>query len=229
MNWHYAINGQQQGPVSADELSRLLSAGSITTETLIWKEGMADWLPLSTAAPEVTAAGVTYAGAGKDVSIQQMREGVAVSSLGSVQFGGFWIRFVAKFIDGILLAIVEFGLNFLMLGSLTATGIEPGSGEVDPAQIGLILGTLAINLGIRIGYMTFMIGKWGATLGKMAVGLKVVTADGGAVSYPRALGRAFAEILSGLILLIGYIIAAFDSEKRSLHDHICSTRVIYKR
>jgi len=58
--------------------------------------------------------------------------------------------------------------------------------------------------------------------------LKVVMEDGGPVSYGRATGRFFAEILSGMVCYIGYIIAGFDSQKRSLHDHICSTRVIYK-
>jgi uncharacterized RDD family membrane protein YckC len=62
----------------------------------------------------------------------------------------------------------------------------------------------------------------------MACGIKVVRPDGDRVSYARALGRYFAEILSGLILAIGYIMAAFDSEKRALHDHICSTRVVKK-
>jgi uncharacterized RDD family membrane protein YckC len=60
----------------------------------------------------------------------------------------------------------------------------------------------------------------------MACKLKVVTADNDRVSYPRAFGRYFAEILSGLILLIGYIMAAFDDQKRTLHDRICDTRVI---
>ena len=39
---------------------------------------------------------------------------------------------------------------------------------------------------------------------------------------------AFAELLSGMICDIGYLIVAFDSQKRGLHDHICNTRVIYK-
>jgi uncharacterized RDD family membrane protein YckC len=55
-----------------------------------------------------------------------------------------------------------------------------------------------------------------------------VTATGGKVSYPRALGRFFAKILSSLICLIGFIIAGFDSEKRALHDRICDTRVVFK-
>jgi uncharacterized RDD family membrane protein YckC len=60
----------------------------------------------------------------------------------------------------------------------------------------------------------------------MVLGLKVVTANGGLISVGRAFGRYFAQILSGLILGIGYIMAAFDEQKRALHDHICGTRVI---
>jgi uncharacterized RDD family membrane protein YckC len=62
----------------------------------------------------------------------------------------------------------------------------------------------------------------------MACKLKVVTSDGGRVSYLRALGRHFAELLSVLTLMVGYIMAAFDEQKRTLHDRICDTRVIKK-
>jgi uncharacterized RDD family membrane protein YckC len=65
-------------------------------------------------------------------------------------------------------------------------------------------------------------------LGKMAVKIKVVGADGSPIGYGRALGRAFAEVLSGICFYIGYIMAGFDKEKQSLHDKICSTRVIYR-
>ena len=77
-----------------------------------------------------------------------------------------------------------------------------------------------------ISYETIFIGKYGATVGKMACRIKVVTADGGQVSYLRAVGRYFAKLLSAFTLMIGYIIAAFDPEKRALHDRICNTRVV---
>ena len=73
-----------------------------------------------------------------------------------------------------------------------------------------------------------MIGKYGATLGKMACRIKVVTSEGGPVSYMRALGRYFAKQLSCLTLMIGYIMAFFDKENRALHDRICDTRVVMK-
>jgi uncharacterized RDD family membrane protein YckC len=77
-------------------------------------------------------------------------------------------------------------------------------------------------------YSIFFVGKYGATPGKMVCGLRVVASDGGTLSYGRATGRFFAELLSGLVCYIGYIIAGFDSQKRALHDHICNTRVVYK-
>ena len=57
----------------------------------------------------------------------------------------------------------------------------------------------------------------------------LVRADGAMLSIPHAIGRACAEILSGMTCYIGYIMVAFDEpEKRALHDHICSTRVVQK-
>jgi uncharacterized RDD family membrane protein YckC len=75
-------------------------------------------------------------------------------------------------------------------------------------------------------YEIFMIGKYGATWGKMAVKIKVVAPDGGRISYGRSTGRYFAKILSAMILYIGFLMAIWDKEKRALHDQICQTRVI---
>jgi uncharacterized RDD family membrane protein YckC len=62
----------------------------------------------------------------------------------------------------------------------------------------------------------------------MALGLKVVRSDGTKLSNGRIVGRYFAELVSLLVLWIGYIMAAFDDQKRALHDMICDTRVIKK-
>jgi hypothetical protein len=53
MNWYYAQGEQRQGPVSEADFEALIAAGTITPETLVWKEGMANWLPLR----EVRAGG----------------------------------------------------------------------------------------------------------------------------------------------------------------------------
>jgi len=105
------------------------------------------------------------------------------------------------------------------------TGAEQNPDELDLLVIINLLLSL-LQMAVSFGYATWFVGKFGATPGKMACKLQVVTAEGGRVTYLRALGRAFAEIISSIILLIGYIMAAFDDQKRTLHDRICSTRVI---
>ena len=103
----------------------------------------------------------------------------------------------------------------------------------DPAAIGGVFAFFGlymfVALGVPVLYFTFFHGRWGATVGKMACGLRVVTAEGEPITYMRAFGRFWAFMLSGIILYIGYIMAGFDDEKRALHDRICSTRVIKKR
>jgi len=69
----------------------------------------------------------------------------------------------------------------------------------------------------------------GATVGKMAMSLRVVDEQGNRISFGRATGRFFAKFVSGIILLIGYIMVAFTERKRALHDMMAGTLVIKAR
>jgi uncharacterized RDD family membrane protein YckC len=60
------------------------------------------------------------------------------------------------------------------------------------------------------------------------VGIRLVRSDGAKLATGRIIGRYFAEQLSILTFLAGYVITAFDDEKRSLHDSVCDTRVVYR-
>ena len=51
MDWFYALNGEQHGPVSDSQLDELIRAGTVAPDALVWREGMADWQPLSAARP----------------------------------------------------------------------------------------------------------------------------------------------------------------------------------
>jgi uncharacterized RDD family membrane protein YckC len=82
---------------------------------------------------------------------------------------------------------------------------------------------------IYCSYETFFLVKYGATPGKMAMGLKVIRPDGSGIQVGRAIGRYFSKWVSEIILLIGYIMIGFDAEKRGLHDMMCDTRVIKTR
>jgi uncharacterized RDD family membrane protein YckC len=158
----------------------------------------------------------------KPIFVQKLKEGAKLP--GEMLYAGFWIRFVAKIIDGLIQWIIGIVINEIIELFMPAIGPESSGSTV----LVFILVVYFINIGLAAAYTTFFLGKYAATPGKMACGLKVITSDGGSVSYARAFGRYFAEWLSGLILAIGYIMAAFDEEKRALHDRICDTRVIKK-
>jgi len=146
---------------------------------------------------------------------------------GEHRYAGFWIRFAAKFIDGIATGIASFILLMPIQLVFVADPQMLQSGETGAFFFAFAL-QLLIQLGVPAAYVTFFLGKFQATPGKMACGLKVVRPAGEQLSYLRSFGRHFAEMLSGMIFMIGYIMAGFDSEKRALHDRICDTRVIYK-
>jgi uncharacterized RDD family membrane protein YckC len=151
---------------------------------------------------------------------------------------GFWIRFVATFIDGIIMAIPNVAISavteLLMPTATTSPMVPPGPGTppaAPPSPEVLILVILLNVLSIVIGWLyeaMFTASSYQATPGKMVVGLKVTDVNGNPIGFGRATGRHFAKILSGCICLIGYIMAAFDDRKRALHDQICGTLVVYK-
>jgi uncharacterized RDD family membrane protein YckC len=160
----------------------------------------------------------------KPIFMQKLAEGAAIRT-SALRYAGFWVRFAAIFLDGIILLVGNTILQVVIgsaagLSTDQAIGIEPQANII----LGVIL--LAIQFGTGICYEVVLVGKYGATLGKMACNVRVVTGEGSAVSYARALGRYFAKFLNAFTLGIGYIIAAFDAEKRTLHDRICNTRVV---
>jgi uncharacterized RDD family membrane protein YckC len=163
----------------------------------------------------------------KPVFIQKLREGARLP--GSMVYGGFWIRGAAKLIDYVIFWMVNamFSTVLSAVAGLTAAG-GAAQPDINPIYIVMVVLTMLLQIGVPMFYTTYLVGKYGATLGKMACGLKIVTAEGERVSYLRAFARYFAEGISAMILMIGYIMAAFDEEKRTLHDRICSTRVIKK-
>jgi len=172
----------------------------------------------------------------KDAYAQKLREGVAPA--GFVRYGGFWLRFVAVVIDGIILAIpmgiVQVALSAALGVNTRRIAPTPNVNPSDAlAMMAPAFGVLALLmlLGMVLGcaYETFFVVKFGATPGKMALGLKVVRPDGSRIQTGRAAGRYFAKMLSAIIIYIGYIMAGFDSQKRALHDMICDTRVIKTR
>jgi uncharacterized RDD family membrane protein YckC len=142
-------------------------------------------------------------------------------------YGGFWIRVVAYIIDGILLNIA-----FGIIGAIVGVSLIPADPtKMDPEQLLAQTGNLQI-IAVVVTWLYFALmesSPRGATVGKMALGLRVVDEQGNRLSFLRATGRFFAKFISTLILFIGYLMVAFTDRKRGLHDIIAGTLVVKTR
>ena len=118
----------------------------------------------------------------KNNYVQKLREGVAPAM--AVTYGGFWIRFVAVLIDGIILYIANSIVEFAVIGrAAIPNAATPDDALAALPRVGL---SWLISMAIGCAYETFFIAKMAATPGKMAVGLKVIRPDGSPVSVGRA-------------------------------------------
>lgn len=94
------------------------------------------------------------------------------------------------------------------------------------------LGTVVMGiayLGVLIWYMLLEAGPYGQTPGKAAVKIQVRKADGQMLSKGRSVGRYFGRILSTLPFGLGYLWPLWDSENRTFHDMVVSSRVVSVR
>src|SRR5919109_1804502 len=127
-----------------------------------------------------------------------------------MNYGGFWVRFLAYIVDSLIVTIGFLALVML----LGVMGLELASYE-------LVLFAMAV-----LYYAFMQASARQATYGKALLGLKVAGMNGERISLGRALAREVAKILSTLTFLIGFIIAGFTRRKQALHDFIASTTVV---
>ena len=264
MAWHYVKNGQQVGPVEDAAFAELRRNGTVGPDTLIWNATMTEWVPCSRIYPVATSQPAAVGGAAggtstcrecgrqfpsdqvvpladgfvcascKPMALRKLQEGIATS--GTSEYAGFWIRLGAKMIDGIVVGGPFTALFLVLFFSL---GFSDKAKQDDPVFLALIGACFFCIFAVTVLYDTVLVGKYGATLGKKAVGIMVIRSDDSPLTYGRAFGRACANQIPnlgnllcscfGIIFSIAYVIAAFDDQKRTLFDHICDTRVVYKR
>ena len=163
-------------------------------------------------------------------------------------YAGFWRRFAAYLIDELLIGAVTFflllpiylifGIGIFAIDNMdkyhnysAVTVFQYYEDDITPAVVfGIIFIALIIGItSLIIQWLYFALMESSsrqATLGKMALGLKVTDMRGNRVTFARATGRYFGKIVSGLILNIGYIMAAFTERKQALHDMMANCLVI---
>lgn len=249
-HWYYAdAGGQRQGPFTADELAAHARNGRLTAESLVWRDGLDDWQPFGNFASEldvpVTAlppmepvaeeapdpAHVPYA-----PPSAQLTSTHSFVAGGRVVQAGLWKRFAASFIDNIVTTVMSYALIVpLMLLGVGVMGAGGGDNAMATgAGVAAILAMYPILILAPCVYFGWMqSSSMQASLGKLAVGIKVVRTSGERAGFWRNFLRAlayvmFSAVTCGLGVLISALMVAFTERKQALHDMMCDTLVVDK-
>jgi uncharacterized RDD family membrane protein YckC len=258
--WYYADRQRQQiGPQTADVLAGRFRAGEIDAATLVWREGLPAWQPLSSlrgelgldeapatldfriepvlgpaAAAEPAAAGDAYSPYAAPSTGYDGHPGAMPVHGGDVVMGGLWRRVAASFLDGIVTAILTYALliPLMLVFGISLSSLAENELAGAGASVTFLLFNYGISLGVPALYFAWMHSSGTqASLGKMAVGVKVVRTSGEPIGFWRALLRYLAYFLfvlmtCGIGILISGLMVAFTERKQALHDMICDTLVV---
>ena len=148
-------------------------------------------------------------------------------------YAGFWIRLVARLLDGLILGI-PFGIVFLVVAGavgLFASNTSNSSQDTQNAAAaafgGVFILLYLLVLVVQIGYWIYFWGSSGQTLGMRLLHLKVVDANtGGPIGYARATVRFLMSIVNSWACYIGWIWVAFDPRKQGWHDKVANSVVL---
>ena len=251
MEWYYAVGTDRFGPIDETTFQSLLENGTIGPSTLVWNADLPNWTlwgalsgassrpsppPLDPTVPVATCVECGHTFQEDDgIRIEDrfvcawckptffMRVHQGQPAVLDLVYAGFWIRFVAKFID-ILIIGIPFQILVYFLQS--AIGLDNPDTEFSPLIIFFFFASWIVPVAANLTYNAYFLSTSGATLGKKAVKIRVIRTNGDSLTFARALGRSAAEIISNLICNIGYIMCVFDERKRTLHDHMADTIVV---
>ena len=147
-------------------------------------------------------------------------------------YGGFWRRFWGYLIDRFILGVVFTPVGFMVFLPMMATESVGWTdtdlpGEAITALLGAIVTVVFLALlGSWFYYALLQSSSRQATLGQLALGLRVTDLEGRRISFARASGRHFATVLTGLTFGIGYVMVLFTTRKQTLHDLVAGTLVV---
>lgn len=234
-------DGERHGPYREEDVRQWLRNGQVSRDDLGWYEGLADWQPLTTLFPEELRSEPPASTSAAAATPPPMASALPQTTTASLEdYAGFWKRVGAYLLDSILLYIplrlvgIPFGLSAAedaMQKSLLGVSSDPQAmlqiyeGFYHDMRFYFLLTTLLTWL-----YFAFCESSaWQATIGKLALGIRVTDLQGARISFPRALGRYAGKYLSALILCIGFLMVAFTRRKQGLHDMLANTLVLNGR
>ena len=169
----------------------------------------------------VELKGNRFCAACKAEAVKDMQSGVSGTELPLATVGR---RFAAMIVDGLIQAVVWVPL-MIALGFFTVKVQGPGPAAQAVGAGAQIIFQVVI-FGMMLAYEGLFLQMKSATPGKMALGLRVVTAEGSPVSPGQAWLRPFIRSLLGFCWVVDYVPAMFRKDRCTIHDLAAKTRVI---
>lgn len=162
-----------------------------------------------------------YCAACKLELVRDLRSGIVPGALALASTGR---RLLGVWVDGFVTTLAAYALLIplmIPLVALATPGKEPG-----PMQLVLTVLMYPILLGVPLVYEALMLKRNGQTLGKMALGVRVVTPEGQPIGPGQAWARSAIKVILGSCLGVDYLPAFFTRERTCFHDMIARTRVV---
>ncbi|MCW8808147.1 MAG: RDD family protein [Rhodanobacter sp.] len=227
-------DGERHGPYKEDDVRQWLRSGQLGRDDLAWYEGLADWQPLSVLFPDAAPLVQADAAAVTQVPLPQ------TTTVALEDYAGFWKRVAAYIVDAIILYIPSMLIQKMMGGAAAEAAMKQaqlsaaGNPELVMAAMSQFYATMmpAILITAVLTWLYFAAcesSAWQATVGKLALGIRVTDMHGARISFARALGRYPAKYLSAIIFFVGFMMVAWTQRKQGLHDLIAGTLVLNGR
>jgi uncharacterized RDD family membrane protein YckC len=205
-------DGREYGPVTLDEMKTWIADGRVGAMTTVWRSDLERWAPALHFAEFQPQIGSAF-------------------PVSKAEAAGFWPRCAAYFLDfAIFTSIVA--LLWPLIASHYGWNAELDFKDVFPQpklptdeyRTLLILANL-----VRLTYEVGMNGAFGATVGKMALGLRIVRGDGKRIGYLQALLRSIGCRVSEAVFGFGFLFIIIRPDRRALHDLVAGTQVVYQK
>lgn len=239
MKWFYIDESitegeRRQGPFPIEEIRNLAKEGKITSSTLVWHSGEESWKTWKEAKAEIDQNEAT-----QDKLLQETINEILKQQVLTKHYAGFFVRSLALSVDTFILSIVGLailvalcGAGFIDSQELVQTS-QAFSSNPSIETMNKFFGVPGMDLFVTLSfslqtvYFVVMHAIYGATIGKRVFRIHVETGKGEKISWLTAIIRYIASLMSMMLYGLGYLTVLVDPKRRSLHDFIASSCVVY--
>ena len=250
--YYVAVQNQQCGPYAEDVLRQLMQTNQITPDSLVWCDSLTEWTPLNRvpellvlwteikrSTPSATSDAPRKTDGTEDTPNEQYPPNQPYQPYqpnpygygppSNSGFAGFFRRFAALWLDGIILNVLGIGLILIVL-SVARTFVL--GGDASPEEVEelseMLSGPLTL-VGMIIAWLYYALSESSvlqATLGKRLMGIYVTDIYGRRLSFGRATCRWLCKVPSAMIFGIGFLLALVTPRCQALHDLLVGSLVL---